>query len=96
MIVSWIFLPQYVGGVVSVTQHGVPALSLVLDDAVQEDGAGHVVVVGEVCVEEDAVVGVAGEKIRYIPGGGGEDCTDTHLMLAASWLGRTTTRYPGP
>ena len=63
-----------------------------LHDAVQEDGPGHVVVVGEVGVEEDAVVGVAGEKIRYMPGGGGEDCTDTHLMLAASWLGRTTTR----
>ena len=40
-----------------------------LHDAVQEDGAGHVVVVGEVGVEEDAVVGVAGEKIRYILGG---------------------------
>ena len=66
-----------------------------LHDAVQEDGPGHVVVVGEVGVEEDAVVGVAGDKIQYI-GGGGEDCTDTHLMLAASWLGRTTTRYPGP
>ena len=35
----------------------------------QEDGPGHVVVVGEVGVEEDAVVGVAGEKIRYILGG---------------------------
>ena len=49
------------------------------------------IIVGEVCVEEDAVVGVAGDKIQYI-GGGDEDCTDTHLMLAASWLGRTTTR----
>ena len=60
-----------------------------LHDAVQEDGPGHVVVVGEVGVEEDAVVGVAGEKIRYMPGGGDEDCTDTHLMLAGSSL--TTT-----
>ena len=59
----------------------------------QEHGPGHVVVVGEVGVEEDAVVGVAEEKIQYIVyRGGGEDCTDTHLMLAASWLGRTTTR----
>ena len=80
-------------------------LALVLFNAVQENclekkgikgnieifHPGHVVVVGEVGVEEDAVVGVAGDKIQYI-GGGGEDCTDTHLMLAASWLGRTTTR----
>ena len=44
-----------------------------LHDAVQEDGPGHVVVVGEVGVEEDAVVGVAAEKIRYILGGGDED-----------------------
>ena len=44
---------------VTVTQHGVSTLALVLHDAVEEDGARHVVVVGQVGVEEDPVVSVA-------------------------------------
>ena len=59
LVVGRVVLPQYVGAVVAIAQHGVSPLPLVLDDAVEKDGARHVVVVGQVGVEEDPVVSVA-------------------------------------
>ena len=58
IIPGWMLLLQNVCTVEAITEHGVPPLPLVLDNAVEEHCPRHVVIVGQVCVEEYSVMSV--------------------------------------